>query len=124
MKVQRLNSKIIEVPFGPYTHSVIHANTLYTSGFTAFGSDAQKGSISEQAIVVFAQLKIIAEEMNSSMDDLVKVTIFVTDLSDMANLRDTLFNIYGASIPASSLIKIDQLFTPELKIEVEAIFAL
>ncbi|WP_420549129.1 RidA family protein [Curvivirga sp.] len=123
MNIHRQNITKLAEPVGPYTHVVQHGDILYTSGFTAFGSDAQHDTIDQQAIAIFDQLKIVATEMGSSLDKLIKVTIFVTEFEEMEALRDTLFSIYGTHIPASSLIKIDQLFAPELKIEIEAIFA-
>ena len=124
MAVERLNYPELGLPVGPYTHAVIHGNTLYTSGFTAFGTEAQKSSISQQAKAIFEQLNVIASAQKISLENLIKVTIFVTELTDMTALRDTLSDLYGAHIPASSLIKIESLFAPELKIEIEAIFAL
>ncbi len=124
MTVDRINYPELGLPVGPYTHAVIHGDTLYTSGFTAFGTEAQSGSIGQQARAIFAQLEIIAKQKNISMDNLIKVTVFVTELTDMTALRDTLSDLYGTHVPASSLIKIESLFAAELKIEIEAVFAL
>ncbi len=124
MTVERINYPELGLPVGPYTHAVVQGKTLYTSGFTAFGTKAQESSIAEQAKEIFDQLEVIANAQGTSMEDLIKVTVFVTDLSDMIALRDTLVEIYGDFTPASSLIKIESLFAPELKIEIEAIFAL
>ncbi|MFD2206142.1 RidA family protein [Kiloniella antarctica] len=124
MTVERVNYLQLGLPVGPYTHAVIHGNTLYTSGFTAFGTEAQESSISQQAKAIFEQLEIIARAQKTNLENLIKVTIFVTDLMDMAALRNTLSDLYGTQTPASSLIKIQGLFAPELKIEIEAIFAL
>jgi len=124
MKIQRNNYEILGLPIGPYVHSVTHHNTLYTSGLTAFGTQAEQGTITEQAHAIFTQLELIAEEQRTSLQSLIKVTIFVTDLTDIDKLRDFLFEIYGESLPASSLIKIDSLFSPDLLIEVEALLAL
>ena len=124
MSIQRHNYENLGLPLGPYVHSVTHQNTLYTSGLTAFGTQAQNGTISDQARAIFAQLESIAKQQNTSLQNLIKVTIFVTDLTDIDGLRDCLFDLYGESLPASALIKIDSLFTPGLIIEIEAILAL
>lgn len=123
MTLHRINLPELGLPVGPYTHVVVHNETLYTSGFTAFGSSAQSGTISEQARVIFEQLKTIALSQNTSMDNLVKVTIFVSRLDDMVALRETLIELYNGHIPASSLIKVDRLFSPDLLIEIEGVFA-
>ncbi|BAJ02604.1 RidA family protein [Shewanella violacea] len=121
MNVQHINyAKLGEIA-GPYVHASIHKHTLYTSGLTAFGTQAQTGNICEQARAIFMQLSLIANQHDAS---LIKVTLFVTDLSDINPLRKTLFDIYGDDLPASCLIKVAGLFCDDLKIEVEAILGL
>jgi 2-iminobutanoate/2-iminopropanoate deaminase len=59
-----------------------------------------------------------------TLENLIKVTLFVSDMSEIEQLRETLFNVYAKHIPASSLIEINSLFCKDLKIEIEAIIAL
>jgi 2-iminobutanoate/2-iminopropanoate deaminase len=124
MSIQRINYDVLGEVLGPYTHSVIHHDTLYTSGLTAFGSSAQTEGIAAQTRAVFAQLIHICEAHNVTLENLIKVTLFVSDFTEMDLLRATLFELYGSDIPASSLIKVDALFSADLKIEIEAIIAL
>ncbi|WP_020590710.1 RidA family protein [Kiloniella laminariae] len=124
MQLQRINLPELGLPVGPYVHAVRHQHTLYTSGFTAYGTAYQYGSLAEQTRGIFEQLLSIAEAQKTSLEGLVKVTIFVTDLERIAELRDCLMELYDGAVPASSLVKVDRLFSPELLIEVEAIFAL
>ncbi|MFJ5160302.1 RidA family protein [Pantoea sp. NPDC088449] len=108
----------------PYVHAVKHADTLYVSGLTAFGTPAQQADIAAQAEAIFQQLHCIAGEEQSSLENLIKVTIFITSFDEINTLRSVLFRHYGDHLPASSLVQISQLFSPELKIEIEAIIAL
>ncbi|QFU22400.1 RidA family protein [Shewanella eurypsychrophilus] len=124
MNVQRINYAELGEIAGPYVHASIHKHTLYTSGLTAFGTQAQTGNIGEQTRAIFSQLSLIATHHNITLKSLVKVTLFVTDLTDIVLLRQTLFDIYGDDLPASSLIKVDALFCDDLKIEIEAILGL
>lgn len=124
MNIQRLNYDELGEVLGPYTHSVIHQNTLYTSGLTAFGSSAQAEGIEIQTREIFSQLNLIFRTHNVTLKNLIKVTLFVSDLNEMDSLRTTLFDLYGSDIPASSLIKVDALFSADLKIEIEAIIGL
>ncbi len=124
MSLQRINYTALGEVLGPYTHSVIHHNTLYTSGLTAFGSSAQTEGIEEQTRAIFTQLIHICETHHVTLQDLIKVTIFVSDSSEIHVLKETLFDLYGSAIPASSLIKVDALFSTDLKIEIEAIIGL
>lgn len=124
MSVTRTNCPALEAPAGPYVHAVRHGDMLFTSGITAFGSSSQTANIADQTRAIFDQLEKIARQHGASLADLIKVTIFVTDLSDIALLREALSGIYGDALPASSLVAVDAPFHPDLKIEIEAIFAL
>jgi len=123
-QVARHNYPELPAPAGPYVHGVRHGNTLYLSGLTAFATPAQTLNIAEQARVIFKQIEQAAQQEGASLQHLIKVTLFVPDLSDIALLRAELETIYGHHKPASSLVEISALFSPDLKLEVEAILAL
>lgn len=108
----------------PYVHAVKHVSTLYVSGLTAFGTAAQQGEIAEQAEAIFEQLRLVAEAEQTSLAALLKVTIFVTSFTEINALRQVLYRYYGDHLPASSLVQVSGLFSPDLRIEIEAIFAL
>jgi len=57
------------------------------------------------------------------LNRLIKVTLFVSDISQLVTVRETLFEIYNGEIPASSAVEVSKLFDPRVKIEIEAIAA-
>ena len=65
---------------------------------------------------IFKLIDTIAKSESSGLENIIKVTVFVTDFSCITELRNTLFDIYGDNLPASSLIKIAGLFSEDLKI--------
>ncbi len=119
----RKNYNQLQTPVGPYAHATIHNDVFYSSGMTAYGTPADDGSISEQTQEIFRQLSIMLQVEHSGLNNLIKVTIFVTSLSEIIELRSTLFEIYGEHIPSSSIIEVKNLFAPTVKIEIEAIAA-
>ncbi len=121
--ISRSNYAELGVPVGPYVHATKHNGLLYSSGLTAFGTLAEDGNISEQTREIFRQLEVILAAEQSGLNNLLKVTLFVKDLDDLAKLRDILFEIYGDNIPASSVVEVKRLFSPKVKIEIEAIAA-
>ncbi|GAC1034707.1 hypothetical protein thsps21_55360 [Pseudomonas sp. No.21] len=122
--LSRANYATLPAPAGPYSVSVRHDRTLYLSGMTAFGTPAQGGPMAEQAEAIFDQLERVTEAEGIGMKELIKITIYVTSLEDVAALRDVLSRRYGDSRPASSLVRVAGLFSSEVGIEIEAIFAL
>jgi len=122
--IERINYPALGEVKAPYVHAVKHGNTLYVSGLTAYGSAAQTGSVTEQAKVIFDQFQLIAEAENKTLSALLKVTLFITSFEDIDALRQVLFHYYGDHLPASSLVQVSALFSPDLKIEIEAVMAL
>ncbi len=124
MQVAHKNYPHLDAPVGPYVHAVSYNGLLFLSGLTAFNTSAQDGDLGTQAEAVFEQIKSILEAEGVNFNNLLKVTIFVTEFGEVDKLRNVLFSYYGNNLPASSLVQVKSLFAPELKIEVEAIVAL
>jgi 2-iminobutanoate/2-iminopropanoate deaminase len=122
--LQRKNYSQLARPVGAYVHAVEANGMLYLSGLTAFGMPEQGQGLAAEARAVFTQIGLIAEAEGTSLASLVKVTIFVTSLDDLSALRAALFEIYGENLPASSLVKVEGLFSPKIHIEVEAVLSL
>lgn len=122
--LERKNYPVLGAVAGPYVHAVRHRDTLYLSGLTAYGTPAQGRAIGVQAREIFRQIAAIAAAEQVSLAALVKVTIFVTDIGNVADLRSALFECYGGQLPASSLVEVSRLFADEIDIEIEAVLAL
>ncbi|WP_215844762.1 RidA family protein [Candidatus Pantoea bituminis] len=120
----RKNYRALGEVKAPYVHSVKHGNTLYVSGLTAFGTAAQHKGIAEQAEEIFSQIRNIVSVEEIEFSALIKVTIFITSFEDINRLRKVLYRNYGDHLPASSLVEVSRLFSPDLSIEIEAIFGL
>lgn len=123
MLIERKNYLQLGHPVGPYVHAVKYNGLLFLSGLTAFGSSSQGQSLVKQAENIFQQVKYIADEEGTSLTSLVKVTIFITSFEEVAELREMLFHQYGENLPASSLVQVAALFSPEVNIEIEVILA-
>jgi len=122
--IERINYPALGEVKAPYVHAVKQGHTLYISGLTAFGTQAQTGSLAQQAEAIFQQFLHIAQAENSTLSALIKVTIFITSFDDIDALRQVLFRYYGDHLPACSLVEVSRLFSPDLRIEIEAVMAL
>jgi len=122
--LQRKNYAALGQITAPYVHAVSHNGTLYVSGLTAHGTSAGQHDIAAQAEAIFDQLEVITLAEQTSLQNLIKVTIFITSFVDIDSLRKVLFKRYGSDLPASSLVQVSALFAPELLIEIEAVIAL
>ena len=120
---QKLNYDFLPAISGPYVHAAKHNKTLYISGLTAFGTEAQTRGLVEQSAEVLNQIDRILDHERCTKSDLIKLTIFVTDISLLPAIREQLIVFYAGQLPACSLIEVSKLIHADLKIEIEATVA-
>jgi reactive intermediate/imine deaminase len=123
--VRYLNPETLSTPTG-YSHiaEASGGRTIYIAGQVALdksGKIVGKGDFAAQATQVFENLKLALAAVGATFDNVVKVTTFVTDMSQMQTLREIRGKYYGKMAPASTLVEISKLANPDLLIEIEAV---
>jgi reactive intermediate/imine deaminase len=123
--VQYLNPPTLSTPTG-YTHvvEVTRGKTVYISGQVSLdksGNVVGKGDFAAQTTQVFENLKAALAAAGATFDNVVKVTMFVTEMSNIATLRTIRLKYYGKNAPASTLVQIGKLAHEDFMIEIEAI---
>ena len=80
MDITRRNFPEIGQPGGPFCHAVRAGNMLYISGATAGGSEAAHGTAAQQAEAILKKLSHILQAEGATLANVVKVTVFLTDM--------------------------------------------
>lgn len=108
---------------GPYSTAVIDKGICYLSGMIpvhpASGELAAE-DIQGQARQVFDNMKLVMEELGLSLADIVKTTVFLTDLADFGAVNEIYAAYFGPDYPARSCIQVSAL-PKGARIEVEAV---
>jgi enamine deaminase RidA (YjgF/YER057c/UK114 family) len=125
MEIQRVTSDKVREP-APKTWSncLVIGNQVFVSGMTAHdleGNVAGGKDMYSQACQAFEKMKALMEAAGGSMANVVKLTIFVTDISERKEVWRARENYFTGNFPACSLLGISALATPELKVEIEGI---
>ena len=111
-------------PFSHYTDAVRAGNLLFVSGCVALDRDGKlvgEGDVVAQARQVFENIGLCLSAAGASFADVVKVTTFLTDISDRARINPVRQEVFGETRPASTLVEISALVIPGAKIEVESV---
>jgi reactive intermediate/imine deaminase len=111
---------------GPYSQAVRHGNTVYLSGQIALDPATMKvvpGDISEQAHRVFKNLRAVCEAAGGSLDDLLKLTIYMTDLGNFSTVNQIMAEYFSEPYPARATVGVAAL-PLGVEVEVEAILGL
>ena len=121
-----LNPAGLVKPTG-YTHLVIapDGRTVYIAGQVAFdslGKVVGEGDFTAQAEQVYRNLDRALKSVGGSMGDLVKTTTFVTDIKNVAALREVRArHLAKNQPPANTLVAVSSLARAELLIEIEGV---
>ena len=126
MEIVRKNYPEIPVTGSPHYHSVRAGNMLFLAGATAKMTEAEFGDIGEQTDVILKRIKHILEEEGGTLDNVVKITNFVTEITQAAAdlTQNVRVKYFGENLPASTRVQVAGLSAPQLKIEIEAIAVL
>lgn len=99
-------------------------DTLYFSGFTSRANDGETilgATAYEQAKVIFGKFKSLAEAAGGTIDDVVMLTIFVTDMRDNKEIWQARREFFTGDFPACALIEVTGLANPAIKLEIQGI---
>ena len=88
-------------PGGPYSHAVVAGDTIYLAGACPVLPDGTwvKGDFAEQAHATFRNLKIVAEAAGGSLDQAVRVGVYLRDFADFPAMNE----IWKEYFPADAL---------------------
>ena len=90
-------------PVGPYSQAIMSGNTLYLAGQIAINPESGEmvtATIEEEARQVMDNLQAVLEEAGMDMDDVVKTTIYMTDLGNFAKVNEIYGSYFGDMPPA------------------------
>lgn len=97
---------------GPYSHAILTGDTLYTSGQVPLVPETGKlagETIEEQAAQVFANLESVLAAAGMTFANVVKTTVFLTDLADFAPMNAIYATHFPTNPPARSCVQVAKL---------------
>ena len=111
-------------PISHYTHAVRFGNLLFISGIAPVDGEVQLvggDDVVAQTQQVLANLRRVLSEARLVPTDVLKVTVFLTDIADRARINPARQAFFGNARPASTLVEVSALAIPGMKVEIEAI---
>jgi len=111
---------------GTYSQAVKVKNTVYLSGQIPLIPETMtvvEGGFSDQAEQVFKNLVAVCEAAGGSINDMVKVNIFMTDLANFATVNETMSKYFSEPYPARAAIQVSRL-PKDVEIEIDGIMEL
>ena len=111
---------------GAYSQAIKVGNTIYLSGqipLIPSTMELVNGSMQEQLKQIFTNLSAVAKAANAELDNIVKLTVFLTDLSHYTVVNEVMENYFSQPYPARTLIGVAAL-PKQVAVEIDAILVL
>jgi len=125
MTIRRVISPdVAEPPAERWSNCLVVDGVAYVSGMTARSADAKAlASMDEyaQAKVIFGKIKSLVEAAGGAMSDVVKITIFLTEIANNTKVWQARREFFTGDFPASTLVEVSALAAPEILVEIEAV---
>lgn len=121
--MKTISTKKAPSAIGPYSQAISHSGFLFTSGQIAIDPKTNEfigGNIEKQTKQVLKNLKAILKKSGSNVENIVKTTIFITDMNDFAKVNEIYGSVFKDHKPARSCVAVASLPKNAL-IEIEAI---
>ena len=113
-------------PISHYCDAVRWGDLLFVSGVAPV--DAKGKVVSDdpaaQTRQIFLNLKAVLEAAGAGFGDVLKVTVYLTDVEDRKKINPVRQEFFGNARPASTLIGVQALAIPGMKVEIEAVVGL
>jgi 2-iminobutanoate/2-iminopropanoate deaminase len=123
---QEFRVETLHEPVSHYTDAVRWGDLLFVSGVAPLDKELRLVSedVVEQTRKVFLNMKEILDAAGATFADVLRVTVYLTDVRDRARINPVRKEFFGAARPASTLIGIKELVVPGMKVEIEAVVGL
>jgi reactive intermediate/imine deaminase len=111
-------------PISHYTDAVRAGDLLFVSGFVPVDGEGHLvggDDVVAQTRQVLSNLGAALAAAGATFADVVKVTVYLTDIADRARINPVRQEIFGETRPASTLIEVSALAVPGAKLEIEAV---
>lgn len=121
-KIRISSPDVAEAEPGLWSNCLQVEDTLYLSGFTSRANDGTTilgDNAYEQAKVIFGKMKSLCEAAGGTIDDVVTMTIYVTDVSENKEIWKARREFFTGDFPACALIEVKGLANPKIKLEIQ-----
>ena len=123
-KQRHVSPHVAEYPPGHWSNCLRVGDVAYVSGMTSRAADLKTidgANAYEQAKIIFSKIRHCVEAAGGRMDDVVKITIFVTDIAYNQDVWRARREFFTGDFPASTLVQVAGLGTPQTMVEIDAI---
>jgi 2-iminobutanoate/2-iminopropanoate deaminase len=110
--MQIINTPNAPAPIGPYNQAIIHNGIMYMSGQIALHPQTGhlvNADIKHETKQVMDNIAAILKEANTNFDNVIKTTIFITDMKQFAEINEVYGSYFNQHYPARETVQVSAL---------------
>ena len=123
MSNQVISTPLAPAALGPYSQAIKAGNTVYCSGQIPINpatGTIDAVTVEDQTRQAITNLKNVLEAAGGGLSNVVKTTVFISDMNDFAAVNGVYAELFGETKPARSCVEVSRL-PKDVKVEIEAI---
>ena len=123
MKKEIISTKNAPAAVGPYEQGIKAGSLVFTAGQIPLRPDTNElisGSIEKETEQVLKNIKAVLEAGGSSMDNVIKTTVYLKDMSDFSKMNEVYQSFFSNSKPARSCVEVSKL-PKDARVEIDAV---
>ncbi|MGI6129997.1 MAG: RidA family protein [bacterium] len=124
---QEVSTTSAPVAIGPYSQAIRIGDLIFTSGqlpMDPVSGQLVEGDVKAQTRQVLTNVKAVLEAAGTSLDNVVKTTVFLKDMADFAAMNEVYAEFFSEPFPARSAVQVVALPNKDAAVEIETVAAL
>ncbi|KZE68142.1 reactive intermediate/imine deaminase [Fictibacillus phosphorivorans] len=120
--MKKVHTEEAPAAIGPYSQGMVIDQLFFSSGQIPLTKEGVMvdGDVKEQTHQVFRNLQAVLKEAGSSLDQVIKATVFISDMNEFAEINEVYGHYFGDHKPARSCVEVARL-PKDAKVEIEVI---
>jgi 2-iminobutanoate/2-iminopropanoate deaminase len=120
--MKKIHTAEAPAAIGPYSQGIVYNNLFFSSGQIPLSKEGEmvNGDVKEQTHQVFRNLEAVLKEAGSSLDQVIKATVFIKDMNEFADINEVYAHYFAEHKPARSCVEVARL-PKDAKVEIEVI---
>ncbi len=117
-----IHNKKAAQPVGPYNQAIKTNSFIFTAGQIALNQEGEivGNDVKTQTRQVIENIKLILEGAGSSLNQVIKTTVFMTNINEFSSMNEVYADYFRKDFPARSTVEVSKL-PKNAKVEIEAI---